>query len=183
MTCRSLWQTPLAFQRTSTSCGPGSSTSTSSITSGCLTWYRTAAVACVVMAVSSPPSGYYFLRGSSAGSTNRVRSGPGVAGAELAADDLRAADQGGELLLHDPARRLPETAIRVQPELVGRHAAEQGADARGHVLGRLRLERFHVDDTGAQLQVRRPLLEPRGVLEPTVGELEDDLRGRELAEH
>src|SRR5262245_54486422 len=36
---------PFAFHCTSTSCGPGSSTSTSSITSGFLTSYITAAVA------------------------------------------------------------------------------------------------------------------------------------------
>src|SRR5712691_1936987 len=45
MTCRSLWQTPLATQRTRTSCGPGSSTSTSSMTRGLFTSYSTAALA------------------------------------------------------------------------------------------------------------------------------------------
>src|SRR3989304_4002778 len=40
----------------------------------------------------------------------------GAPPAELAAHDLRALDQRGELLLDDPARRLPEAAVRVHPE-------------------------------------------------------------------
>src|SRR5437016_4796481 len=44
ITCKSLWQTPLAAHRTCTSWGPGSSSSTSSTTTGFFTSYRTAAV-------------------------------------------------------------------------------------------------------------------------------------------
>src|SRR5262249_8650076 len=51
MTCRSLWQTPLAAKRTSTSCGPGSSTSTSSTTRGLFTSYKIAALALI----AAPP--------------------------------------------------------------------------------------------------------------------------------
>src|SRR6266705_1558024 len=49
MTCRSLWHTPLATQRTRTSCAPGSSTSTSSMTRGLFTSYSTAALASMGM--------------------------------------------------------------------------------------------------------------------------------------
>src|SRR5262245_40774328 len=45
MRWEALWHTPLATHRTCTSCGPGSSSSTSSITRGFFTSYRTAAVA------------------------------------------------------------------------------------------------------------------------------------------
>src|SRR5262245_3507907 len=88
----------------------------------------------------------------------------------------------GELVPHDPARRLPEAAVGVQPQPLGRDVGQEGADALGHVLRSLRLEGLHVDDAGAQLLVAREVLPARGILHAAVGELEHDLRAAEIVE-
>src|SRR5207247_4091542 len=54
---------------------------------------------------------------------------------ELLAHDARALDERAELLPHEPARRLPEAAVGVEPELVGGHVLEQPPDALGHLVG------------------------------------------------
>ena len=55
--------------------------------------------------------------------TYTIRAAQNVLAAELLSDDRRPLDERGELLLHHPARRLPESAIGIEPELVGRHVA------------------------------------------------------------
>src|SRR4029453_19269182 len=88
--------------------------------------------------------------------------------AQLLAHEARALHEGGELALDHPARRLPEAAVRVQPQPLGRHAAQQRADALGHLLGRLGPERLDVDHPCAQLQVGRPVA-PAAPLRPGGG--------------
>src|SRR5262249_20403040 len=64
---------------------------------------------------------------------------------KLLPDDGCPLDERRELLLHDPARRLPESTIRIEPELLGRDVLEQRADALRDVGRRLGLERLDVD--------------------------------------
>ena len=59
---------------------------------------------------------------------------------------------------------------------------EEGADSLGHVGGRLGLERLDVDHAGAELLVGRKLLPELEIVHAAVGELEDDLRGAQIAQ-
>src|SRR5262249_28875334 len=60
--CRSLWHTPAATVRISTSCGPGLETWTSSITSGCFTARNTAAF--ISSSLGRSPRGWILQRGA-----------------------------------------------------------------------------------------------------------------------
>src|SRR6266852_3464996 len=102
--------------------------------------------------------------------------------AELLSDDSSPFDERGELLLHHPARRLPESTIRVEPEFLGRDVLQDRTDPLRHVGRRLGLERLDVDHAGAELLVGRELLPEAEVFHAAVGEFEDDLGGTEVAQ-
>src|SRR5438477_12408359 len=91
---------------------------------------------------------------------------------EVFPHEARALDERVQLLPCDPARRLPEAAVGIEPELVGRDVAEQRPDALGDLLRCLRLERLHVDDAGAQFLVARKVLPARRVAHAAVGALQ-----------
>src|SRR5256886_9562864 len=74
---------------------------------------------------------------------------------ELFSNQPRTLHQRVQLLLRDPARRLPEATVGVEPEPVRRDVAQQRADPLGDLVRRLRLEGLDVDDAGAQLLVAR----------------------------
>src|SRR3989454_10042355 len=116
------------------------------------------------------------------GAAGRASARRGGSPAELLPHRARALDERGELLPHDPGRRLPEAAIGVEPELVGRDGLEQPPDALGDLGRRLGAERLHVDDAGAELLVGRELLPEPDVVQAAVGILEHDLRGREIVQ-
>src|SRR3989475_1124720 len=88
--------------------------------------------------------------GGPAGRASRRRGG---SLAELLAHEARALDERGELLPHDPARRLPEAAVGVEPELVAGHVPEQPPDTLGDLGRRLGAGRLPVDDARAELLV------------------------------
>src|SRR3990172_8530849 len=56
------------------------------------------------------------------------------------------------------------------------------ADALSHLLGRLSLEGFDIDNASAQLLVRGELLEAVDVLKAAIGELEYDLGRADLTQ-
>src|SRR5256885_5714220 len=110
--------------------------------------------------------------GGPAGRASRRRGG---SLAELLAHEARALDERGELLPHDPARRLPEAAVGVEPELVAGHVPEQPPDTLGDLGRRLGAERLHVDDARAELLVGGELPPEPEVVQATVRVLEHDL--------
>src|SRR5436309_13673856 len=95
-----------------------------------------------------------------------------ISASQLFSDDRRAFDERGELVLHHPARRLPESAIRIEPELLGRDVFQNGAEALGHDGPRLRLARLDADHAGAELLLARELLRAAEILQAGVRELE-----------
>src|SRR5262249_10405673 len=100
---------------------------------------------------------------------------------QLLANDRRALHERGELLLHHPARRLPESAIRIEPELVGRDVLQDRANALGHVGRRLGPERLHISHARRQLLAARELLPEPQIVHAPVRELQHDLRGAQIA--
>src|SRR2546421_7537122 len=116
------------------------------------------------------------------GPAGRARARRAASPGELLPHDARALDERDELLPDDPPRRLPEAAVGVEPELLGRHVLEQPPDALGDLRRRLGSERLHVDHAGAELLVGRELLPEPEAVRAAGGILEHDLRNREVAQ-
>src|SRR5687768_13628791 len=77
--------------------------------------------------------------------------------AELLTGEAGAGGEGLDLLVAHVAGAPAEAAVRVEPDLLGLEVLEHSADAVGHVLGRLGVERLDVDEAGAELAALQPL--------------------------
>src|SRR5581483_4669843 len=95
-------------------------------------------------------------------------------GTELSTDQRRALDHRSELRPGYLDGQVPQAAVRIDDQPVGRYDVERPADPTGDNLRRFELVALHVDDPEPDLPVPSVFGQQREVVVPFAGEFEGE---------